>query len=72
MKRLISLVIFIQVGSKLWVNPATVSAVITKEGSRYCENGAEIILVTGTDVRYPSLCSDWDAQTVLRQLSYAK
>jgi len=71
MKRLISLFILIQVGSQLWVNPEKVVAVTSQEKSGYCNNGAEIVIETGSDYQHPYVCSDWDLKIVLDQLHYA-
>jgi hypothetical protein len=71
MKNLISFFILIQVGSQLWVNPNTVVGVLGKEKSNYCSEGAEIILTSGTNLGSAShVCSDWDLDIVLKQLSY--
>lgn len=71
MKRLISLFILIQVGSKLWVNPETVVAVVGQDKSGYCNDGAEIVITSGTDLGGHSfICSDWDADAVVKQLRY--
>ena len=62
MKHLISLIVLVQVGSELVVNPQFVVGVKATGGS-LCK--AEIILNTGTSSgEYPSICSDWSPDKI--------